>query len=632
MGLKVKMSQVDSNPFYGKIALKNLLNSAKSAPSKTYMFSLLDTAWKEAKDSKVLREMFFIICFTVGDITNRKHNIFEHEVDNGGEACRPQMMWILSWMRKNQMIQYYKFMFARIINEFVSWFAILASQVRTEKGKKNIDINNTSTYTALQEHDLDKVAEYIATRIKEGSVIEKMMLAKWLVRPRLSKRQKVDRTTKEKIGSRELQTATIVSMKTKEILYLILSNLMNWEVVKHAHNIQFVGLNKFRKEYNQNLESVLFSTGKIQEFDKEQFFKLLNETPSSARYRIQRRLMDGNGISKAKWFSNFEHTDLAIWYKDWEDFKLQMQQEQRDLAEKVRQGTASEQDKKQLNKIKKEAKVNTGASSIMDELSKLMKGNADDTLIQSIMDKIKFAVPVLVVSDCSGSMTGLPTFIARLLTVVAMLKNPSPELDDILVRFGSTADFVVDGSRIMSKENRFMASKLVTVDKLIDRTKSFSDNFKNISKIINADMGGTRFCTVAEKMGAWINEDPLFKQHRIEQLQSYPVILVISDGDMNSDPSAADSMMHFMNQMRQYGWEGVVVVWNVRSGVADNYLLGSQDKFANVPNCIHYYGYNLGIINQIFSNIHDLDVIDVYQDLKSLYNSDRYQIIKDNVL
>ena len=42
--------------------------------------------------------------------------------------------------------------------------------------------------------------------------------------------------------------------------------------------------------------------------------------------------------------------------------------------------------------------------------------------------------------------------------------------------------------------------------------------------------------------------------------------------------------------------------------------------------------YNLGIINQIFTNIHDLDVIDVYQDLKSLHASNRYQIIKENVI
>ena len=633
MSLKVKMSAVNENPFYGKTALKNLLNTGKTINSKSQMDSLLNSAWNEAKNDKTLREMFFIICFSIGDITNRQHNIFEkQDIDNGGEACRPQMMWILSWIRKNQPTQYYKFMFNRIITEFISWFAILAGQVRTTKGKKNIDPQATETYSALKEHDLNKVAEFIADRLKNGSLIDKIMLAKWLVKPRLSKRQKVNRTTKEKSGTRDLQAITKDNMQTKVNLYRILSEIMNWEVIYHPKNIQFKGLEDFKKEYNQNLESVLFSTKKICNLDKEQFFKLLNECPSGARYRIQRRLFDGEGKSKQKWFSHVANEDLAIWYKEWETFKEVKQQEQRDLTEKVRQGTATTAEKKQLQQVKKEAKVTTGAVSLMDQLKKLMYNQADNLVIQSIMDKIKFEVPVLVVSDCSGSMSGLPTWIARLLTTVTMLKNPSPDLDNLLVRFGSSCEFITDNSKGTIQQNRFMTSKSTVVDKLIDRTKDFTWNFNNLSKFVNSNMGATYFSTVSEKLTSWINEVPEFKQHRIEQLQQYPVIVVVSDGDMNSDYSAGESMNRFMNGMRQLGWNGVVVVWNVKEGISDNYSLGSNDKFANVPNCIHYYGYNLGIINQIFTNIHDLDVIDVYQDLKSLHASNRYQIIKENVI
>ena len=632
MSLKVKMSAVNENPFYGKAALKNLLNTGKTVSSKYQMDSLLNQAWNEAKNDKTLREMFFIICFSIGDITNRKHNIFQQDVDNGGEACRPQMMWILSWIRKNQPSQYYKFMFNRIITEFISWFAILAGQVRTTKGKKNIDSQATETYSALKEHDLNKVAEFIADRLKNGSLIDKIMLAKWLVKPRLSKRQKVNRTTKEKSGTRDLQAITKDNMQTKVNLYRILSELMNWEVIYHPKNIQFKGLENFKKEYNQNLESVLFSTKQICNLDKEQFFKLLNECPSGARYRIQRRLFDGEGQSKQKWFSYIANENLAIWFKEWENFKEVKQQEQRDLTEKVRQGTATIAEKKQLQQVKKEAKVTTGAVSLMDQLKKLMYNQADNLVIQSIMDKIKFEVPVLVISDCSGSMSGLPTWIARLLTTVTMLKNPSPDLDNLLVRFGSSCEFITDNSKGTVRQNRFMTSKSTVVNKLIDRTKDFAWNFNNLSKFVNSNMGGTYFSTVSEKLTSWINEVPEFKQHRIEQLQQYPVIVVVSDGDMNSSYNAESSMMQFMNKMRQLGWNGVIVVWNVKDGVNDNHLSQYGDKFENVPNCIHYYGYNLGIINQIFTNIHDLDVIDVYQDLKSLYASNRYQIIKESVI
>ena len=633
MSLQVKMSQVSENPFYGKSSLKNLLNVAKTVTSKSQMFSYLEQAWNECKNDKTLREAFYIICFSVGDITNRDHNLFEKQkVDNGGEACRPQMMWILSWIRKNQPSQYYKFMFNRIITEFISWFAILAGQVRTTKGKKNIDTAATETYNVLKEHDLNKVAEFIADRLKNGSLIDKIMLAKWLVKPRLSKRQKVDRTTKEKTGTRDLQQVTKDNMQTKVNLYRILSEIMNWEVIYHPKNIQFKGLEEFKKEYNQNLESVLFSTKQICNLDKEQFFKLLNECPSGARYRIQRRLSTADNQCKGKWFNKQTGTDLGVWFHDWEDFKEVKQQEQRELTEKVRQGTATISEKKQLQQVKKEAKVTTGAVSLMDQLKDLMSGRANDLLIQSIMDKINFEVPVLVVSDCSGSMSGLPSFIARLLTTVTMLKNPSPDLDNMLVRFGSTCDFITDNAKGTTQQNRFMTSKSITVNKLIDRVMPFSWNFNNIGNFVNSNMGGTYFNTVADKFEFWINEDPIFKQHRIEQLQQYPVIIVISDGDMNSDRTAGESMNRFMNKMRQYGWNGVVVVWDVNTYAQDDYLLRAGDKFANVPNCIHYYGYNLGIINQIFTNIHDLDVIDVYQDLKSLHASNRYQIIKENVI
>ena len=632
MSLKVKMSAVNENPFYGKTALKNLLNTGKSVNSKYQMDSLLNQTWSEAKNDKTLREMFFIICFSIGDITNRKHNIFKQDVDNGGEACRPQMMWILSWIRKNQPSQYYKFMFNRIITEFISWFAILAGQVRTTKGKKNIDILATETYNVLKEHDLNKVAEFIADRLKNGSLIDKIMLAKWLVKPRLSKRQKVNYQTKEKSGTRDLQQVTKDNMQTKVNLYRILSEIMNWEVIYHPKNIQFKGLEEFKKEYNQNLESVLFSTGSICNLDKEQFFKLLNECPSGARYRIQRRLSTADNQCKGKWFNKQTGTDLGVWFHDWEDFKTVKQQEQRDLTEKVRQGTATATEKKQLQQVKKEAKVTTGAISLMDQINKLMNNQSDDLLIQSIMDKIKFEVPILVVGDDSASMSGLPTFIARLFTTVAMLKNPSPDLDNLLVTFGERCDFITDGSKGTIQQNRFMTSKSTVVERLIDRTKPFSWNYNSISRFINASQGRTNFQTVADKLTDWINENPLFREHRVEQLQQYPVIVCISDGDMNSSYSAESSMMQFMNKMRQYGWNGVVVVWDVQQGASDNYLSQYGDKFENVPNCIHYYGYNLGIINQIFTNIHDLDVIDVYQDLKSLHASNRYQIIKENVI
>jgi hypothetical protein len=625
--LQVKMqSKVAENPFYGKSAMKQLLNQGKTCSSKSSMDSMLDSAWKEAKDNKELREGFFIICFSIGEITNRQHNIFgKQKVDNGGNAARPQFMWIMSWLRRNNPTQYYKFMFARIINEFVSFFVILACQIRTLKGKKSINILDTQTYSALTEHNLDKVAEFLAGVVLKGSAIDQMMLAKWLVIPRFSKRQKVNRE-KVKEGQRDLQQETKRLMLYKSDLLSRLSRIVGWEVIEHPNNKQFKGLIEWKKQYNQSIESVLFSTKQICNLDKEQFFNLLNSCPSGARYRIQRRLMDKDGNSKGKWVSN-TGIDLATSFKEWEKFKETKQSEERELVEKVRQGDISEETKVKLEKVKREAKVNVGASSLFDEINKLLNNQGDITLLHSILAKIKFEVPIMVIADNSGSMSGLPTQIARLLTTVALLKNPSEDLDNILITFGSDCKIITDNTKVDVRKNRFVSSGYTTiVDRLIDRTKDFQFNFNNISKFINANEGSTNFDSVAQRFAQWIESEPELKQYRMEQLQQYPVIVVVSDGDLNNRHTAVASMAEFQNTMAHYGWNGVTVVWNVNTSQK------ARDEFEGIENVIHYFGYNLGIINQIFCNIHDLDVIDVYTELKSLWLSNRYIPIKENTL
>ena len=93
---------------------------------------------------------------------------------------------------------------------------------------------------------MNKVAEYIADRLKNGSLIDKIMLAKWLVKPSLSKRIKTN-FKGEVVGKRDIQRETKKLMNTKIKLYEILSTLMNWKVIYYPHNIQFTGLNEFRK-------------------------------------------------------------------------------------------------------------------------------------------------------------------------------------------------------------------------------------------------------------------------------------------------------------------------------------------------------------------------------------------------
>jgi hypothetical protein len=411
-------------------------------------------------------------------------------------------------------------------------------------------------------------------------------------------------------------------MKLRSKFYDLLSVELGWEVSRGEKYKKFTGLAEWKKQYNQELESVLFSTGKINDLDKIQFNDLLDKMPSSARFRTRRRLLDGDDKLKSKW-----KNDLGKWLLEWETNKAKLQETQRELTEKIRLGTASEEDKIALSQVKKAAKVNTGGETMFSILEKMQQSTTQLNLnAQSILDQVKFDVPVLTIADISGSMTGVATFMARLLSTITMLKNPSNELDNVLITFGSEANVYTDGSTGTTRPNRFLQGVATKVEKLIDRTKPFSENYGNISKFIDSNGGSTNFTSVADTLGRWIESDPLTKQHKIEQLQGYPVFVVVSDGDMNRLSNAAQSMLDFRRKMLNYGWDGVVVIWDVVTGRDE------PSKFAGVPNTLHVMGYNAGVINQIFKNIDDLDVIDTYLPLKTLYMSNRYELIKQNTI
>lgn len=630
--IKSKMQQKTAeNPFYGKSALLHLM---QQSTKKVGLGVALNNAWNECKNDKQLREMFFVIVFSIGDITNRQHNIFgKAKIDNGGNSLREQFMSCMKWMVKTCPDQYKAFLQSDLFRQYSCLFNVLGTQVRTTKGTKKV----SEVINMLEGVDQTAVAEYMAKIIHSANPVEKTIIAKWLVNPRLSKRQGRDRKTGEKKGTRNLQDVTKQLAIVRMNFYNELSKIMKWEVKKHKHNFQFIGMRDWKKEYNGELESVLFSSQKIKEFDKVQFAKWLNTLPSGARYRVRRRLLGEKDVLKGKWQSNFGG-DLGTWFLEWEKSKDAAQQEQRVLEEQVRQGDTSAGTKEKLAKVKKEAKVNTGADTLFSAFEKILAGKMTGTefnqAAQSILDKVTFEVPVLVIADRSGSMTsnsgGLPMKMAQLATTMAMLKNPSDELDNVVVTFGSDADFYTDNGKGLQQQNRFMKGQSVKINKLVDRTADFLTNLNTVSMVVRGQNEGTYFNTVARAFKKWLDSaaDETEKLLRREMIQAYPVFLVMSDGDLNNSSDATSSMAQFQQDMLQwFGWNGVVVVWNVSTDGAPR-----VDHFQGLQNVIHYFGFNAGIVNTIFSKIHDLDIIDVFTPLKSMYESNRYELVKQNTL
>ena len=615
--MKVSLkTPASENPFYGKLALFEFYQSAQSGKITP---AILTRAFSDCKTEQE-KQLFWVIAFSCGDISNRTHNVLRNEtsLDNGGNSNREAFRTILNWTRLNHPTQYLKFVTSDCIRQYTTLDNVLASRVKTKTGSKQV----TENINMLECVDLSEVAKYLANIIRKGNVVDCMIIAKFLTNVRTSKRQKLDRTTREKVGQRDLSDLVKANMKLRSKFYDLLSVELGWEVSRGEKYKKFTGLAEWKKQYTQELESVLFSTGKINDLDKIQFNDLLDKMPSSARFRTRRRLLDGDDKLKSKW-----KNDLGKWLLEWETNKAKLQETQRELTEKIRLGTASEEDKIALSQVKKAAKVNTGGETMFSILEKMQQSTTQLNLnAQSILDQVKFDVPVLTIADISGSMTGVATFMARLLSTITMLKNPSNELDNVLITFGSEANVYTDGSTGTTRPNRFLQGVATKVEKLIDRTKPFSENYGNISKFIDSNGGSTNFTSVADTLGRWIESDPLTKQHKIEQLQGYPVFVVVSDGDMNRLSNAAQSMLDFRRKMLNYGWDGVVVIWDVVTGRDE------PSKFAGVPNTLHVMGYNAGVINQIFKNIDDLDVIDTYLPLKTLYMSNRYELIKQNTI
>mgnify|MGYP006974640900 FL=1 len=81
--VKVELNKSNNNPFYG---LKNCLALFNNGAVTD---TTLNNCWREVKDNKEKKEMFFSLLFSIGDITSRQHNIFKGiKSCNKGQSCK----------------------------------------------------------------------------------------------------------------------------------------------------------------------------------------------------------------------------------------------------------------------------------------------------------------------------------------------------------------------------------------------------------------------------------------------------------------------------------------------------------------------------------------------------------------
>jgi len=606
--MKVVLNKSNNNPFYG---LKNCLSFFQNVGG-TVTTSTLDACWNEVKDNKEHRELFFSLLFSVGDITARQHNIFKGiKKDAGGNANREGFYTIFNWLKDKHKEQFIKFLNAGLFNEYQCFDTLFRSRVQT-KGTKVVKVYDIFADAWYRK----ELVTYVYSVINGTNPFNKMLVAKFLTIPRLSTRT----------GHKQMLAETKKIMQHKIEFLIELSKLMNWEYSVKDNYVNFKGYRAWRKEYNSSLESVLFSTEEIKKFDKTQFLDWFDRLPSQARFRVKNRIL----YSKIKDTEKLKWADYVPYIKEWETYKEKKQAEQRVLEEKVRQGQASNEDLVKLEKVKKQAKVTTGAINFKDLYDDICKAHVDSLKVEAfIQNKVNLPYNSLVIIDDSGSMTGAPFNFASFIAAVCLVKNPDDDARNLLGFFDSHTHWHTYVDAQASETPNYLFRRSVTrisPTPFVDPKKSFMENYNFIKSFCNAAFqgGGTRIDTIVDSLKTICNQYP----EVLDSLKNYPVWTILSDGYFNSMPSPEASLNDMLRKSEQLlGFKPFLVIMDI--GINSN--SARIERFSGIDNVI-YIPSNPAQIEQFLTNFKDMDVFDVYTPLQSVYRSNRYELVRQNTL
>ena len=607
--VQVEFNKKNENPFYG---LKNCLNLFQS--NANINFSTIDAAWNEVKDDSEKVKMFYSLCFSIGDVTNRQHNIFgKSKKDSGGMSQRESFFTFVNWLLNKNFDQFKKFLFAGLFNEYNCFDTLLRNRVQSTRSGRV-----THTYTMLQNPKYRTLlAEYFYKVINSNNPFNKQLIAKFLTLPRLGKRSKHTKMLSETFGL----------MKAKADFLKELSDLMGWEYVYKGNYSNFSGYRQWRKDYNGENEAVLFATGKINEFDRDEFITWLNKQPAGARFRVRNRVMfpDTKG--------GFKYPNLRLWYNEWEQSKEQAQQEQRILEEKVRQGEATSDDVEKLKEVKKKAKVTTGATTFKDIWNDIKRNNIDPVKIESFVNRVNLPYNALVIVDDSGSMRGAPFRFAEFLTTVCLVKNPDDEGRNLIGMFNTDSRlYQYIDMKAGRRPNSLMSRQPginIQMQPFVDPHKSFYDNYLRISSFMEAvyQSGGTSISSIPEGFKRMADKNPDI----LDALKNYPVWICISDCEFNCMSSPEASMNNFFRKCEDYfGYRPFVIAIDAEPYGSWNSRINAE-QFSGIDNYMYIPGQP-EIIEQMLLNFKDMDRFDVYTPLQSLYRSNRYDLVRANVI
>lgn len=616
---KVKFKDQEVNPFHGMYGTLNLYQ--KCSKGQVPSMGELEKAWEEGTNPEK-KAMVFIVLFFAGDITGRAHNMLKGNVDKGGNAEREVFRdvlipFLVSKMKKESFTKKRQLMY--LIMEYTVLDNIVAARVKTKKKTQKVE----QVINMIEVFGVQDVAKFCSFLIQKGTDFQKTCLAKFLTRPRLTKRSK----------STKMLPETRQVMMSRYKLIESLSKLQNWLVEEKSNGddnkfIVFTGFNTWRATYNGEFESKLFSSGNILKYDETQFHAWLEQLPSDARFRVRNRVCFDE---EKKWGK------LGTWYSNWEKFKEKAQTEQRELeAELTTRGITKDNmddtTAAKLEELKAKAKVNSGAVNFSKMFDQIVQGTVDKIKIQPFLDKVNLPYNTLVFVDDSGSMnTGWGfrgNFTARqfgaFMATICLSKNPDPEARNMMGLFSANLRMFNGITSTTVSQNAIMRGQTKThpMIPLIDDKAHFLDNQAKMQRFLRDNQVGrmTNVASIPNDLNRWVAGD----SQRLEEIQRFPVWTLISDGNFNQLNNATTSALDFMQKCENYfGFRPYVILIDVggNNSTEIQNITGVENMIMVPPNPMS--------IELILTHFKDMHTFDVFTPLRSLYESHRYSPVKD---
>lgn len=628
--------------------------------SDSEIHSLLDAADKQIKKLKgkektYHKTLFFRLLLSIGDISRQHQYLKENGIisPTGGFGQVTTFRSILRWLESNHKKFFYDNL--QIWVEHTSISTLIYNSIKTDRN------NGTVLSSEYMDFDQKKVAKFLANYYKKGNLtLVAKHLPKHVTKFERTNRHKVKRDGATKVPKgkswyklndkniepkqendgavvhakkgdiikypRPMGLKTIEKCEKNNILISLFCKEMGWKI--DGKSGRYPKYDEFRK--NQNTVEQKMSSKSILGLDKTQLYSLFNSLPTKARDRFSKSVCykdeNGNYQPKPKW------AKIAKVFIEWQLDQENIAKEVREESDPITRSTKVKQLKLKtvgittaslLEKLIKEA----GSNYNKNNFHKMASGiDADYT---AMIQKMSFLVPAAVWIDISGSMngtmyTGNGEYLSRLqvatgLAVTFSTNDPSHYRNQVGI-FSRNATLVSSNKYVKKNipQNPYIFDPHSYTEtdshavQILSEKDAFSANFKRLYDFLNQKRAS----------GDWTaSTDPsqAFKWHmeNYDALEDLPqVLLMVSDGEFNSNGNAKRSLTAAMKKANDIGWYPLVILWDI---VGNGYDM-------DMENVLHLGGFNESVLTQIISNL-KIGSIDPYKQLVAINDDPRYQML-----